>query len=864
MIFSKSKILLVEDESIIALSFEQSLNFLGYDVVGIAATGDEALRLVELYSPDLVLMDIVLKGELDGIETASLIMEKYDIPIVYLTAHPEESVINRAKLTSPYGYLIKPVNKTELKNTIDLALYKHDMERELRLNDERLHVVMDSVEDIIFIKDINHRYVDINPVSEQFFGLKPEEIIGKSDIELLNPELVDRTRLIDKRVLNNETVKMETPPMGPDKTVFDIIKSPMHDRKGNVIGICGVARDTTERKRIESDLRYSEKLLSDIIEFLPDATFAIDLDGKVIAWNSAIQDLTQVKKEDILGKGDYAYSIPFYGVRRPCLIELINSEDSRFVKHYDYVKRDGSKCYAEISMPNLYNGKGAYLWVTASPLLDNKGHKYGSIESIRDITERKKAENALRKSEHHFRAVVESAVDVIITSNFNGEVIYCNDSITTIFGYNKDEIIGQSVMILIPERYHKYYIRELDRFKASHKDLRAGKTFKSTGLKKDGTELPLEISLSAWRSEEDNFFTMIIHEDTHRVDTDEALRESEAKYRAFFESDPDYAILVDLNGFIVDVNQAAERISGLKRSELVGRNFSELHIFPDDELQLHERMFQKVLNNEDINPYEARIINKLNDEVRWVLNTNTSLRKEDIINHILMIGSDITERKNTEFKLKSSLYEKEVLLKEIHHRVKNNLQIISSLLDLQESYVKDNTIAVNVLKESQNRVLSMAMIHEMLYQTTDLSSINFSDYTRNLISNLLDSYRSNSTHIKTVLDVQELMLNIETSIPIGLIISELVSNSLKYAFPHQQEGEIQLTLKSTENEYNLIISDNGIGLPTEFDFRNAESSLGLQLVNSLVNQVEGTIELDQSNGTTYTIKFKQLQYKERI
>jgi len=204
-----------------------------------------------------------------------------------------------------------------------------------------------------------------------------------------------------------------------------------------------------------------------------------------------------------------------------------------------------------------------------------------------------------------------------------------------------------------------------------------------------------------------------------------------------------------------------------------------------------------------------------------------------------------------------------LLIKEIHHRVKNNLQIISSLLDLQEDYVKGDLKAVNVLQESQNRVSSMAMLHEMLYQSKDLSQINFSDYIRNLVSNLFNSYNIKKK-ITPVINVDDIYLNMDTAIPCGLIISELVSNILKYAYPGDNVGELNISFRSLNNRLELVISDEGIGLPEDLDFRNIESSLGLKLVNSLVKQLDGTIDLDVSQGTKFNIKFNELKYKERM
>ena len=223
---------------------------------------------------------------------------------------------------------------------------------------------------------------------------------------------------------------------------------------------------------------------------------------------------------------------------------------------------------------------------------------------------------------------------------------------------------------------------------------------------------------------------------------------------------------------------------------------------------------------------------------------------------------DVTKRKNTEDLIKSSLHEKSILLQEIHHRVKNNMQIISSLLNLQTRYVNDQK-AIDVLKESQNRVKSMAMIHEKLYLSKDLSHINFGDYIQSLVTNLFYSYNIEKTHIKPVLEVDNLNLNIDTAVPCGLIISELVSNCLKYAFPPGMNGEIFISLKFVDNKYELIIGDNGVGMSEKIDFNNLET-LGLLLVNNLTEQLDGEMTVNRKQGTEFRIRFEEIKYKNRM
>ncbi|MGE5444020.1 MAG: sensor histidine kinase [Ignavibacteriales bacterium] len=251
----------------------------------------------------------------------------------------------------------------------------------------------------------------------------------------------------------------------------------------------------------------------------------------------------------------------------------------------------------------------------------------------------------------------------------------------------------------------------------------------------------------------------------------------------------------------------------------------------------------------------------------------------------MAVVEDITERKQAEEQIKVSLEEKEVLLKEIHHRVKNNLQVISSLLDLQSRYIKDEQ-SHKIFKESQSRIKSMAFVHEKLYQSKDLARINFAEYIRDLAANLFHSYGVSSTAIKLKITVDNTFLDINTAVPLGLIINELVSNSLKHAFPESrevvrdatcgskhrayEEAEIQIDLNSGNHRDNplgrryftLIVNDNGVGFPKDLDFRNTKS-LGLRLVRTLTNQLKDNIEIHSNGGTEFKIAFEELKYKER-
>ena len=217
------------------------------------------------------------------------------------------------------------------------------------------------------------------------------------------------------------------------------------------------------------------------------------------------------------------------------------------------------------------------------------------------------------------------------------------------------------------------------------------------------------------------------------------------------------------------------------------------------------------------------------------------------------LQAEVTERMQAEEKIKASLKEKEVLLKEIHHRVKNNMQVISSILNLQSRHIK-NEQALKMFEDSQSRIKSMALVHEKLYESEDLANIDFAEYVHS-ITHYLFGLHEIRPRIRSNVDIKDVLLDVNTAIPCGLIINELVSNSLKYAFPEGIEGEICIQLSSDKDgKVRLIVDDNGIGFPKDLDFRKTES-LGMQLVIMLVEQLEGTVELDKSKGTRFKITF---------
>ncbi|MEA3487040.1 MAG: histidine kinase dimerization/phosphoacceptor domain -containing protein, partial [Thermodesulfobacteriota bacterium] len=260
--------------------------------------------------------------------------------------------------------------------------------------------------------------------------------------------------------------------------------------------------------------------------------------------------------------------------------------------------------------------------------------------------------------------------------------------------------------------------------------------------------------------------------------------------------------------------------------------------------------------------YEFKIISKDGQE-KWVdLAGTTTMLGGSPAGLITII--DITARKLAEEETRRSLREKESLLAEIHHRVKNNMQIITSLLSLQSKEIKDER-ALSLIKNCEDRIRSMSLVHEKLYLSEDLSRIDFHDYMEDLSARLFQVHRVDSNAVGFSSHIKDVSFNIETAIPLGLIINEIISNAIKHAFPEGRKGNIavELTQNTKAEEYTLTVTDDGIGFPEGTDYRNTET-FGLQLVEMLTEQLNGTIKLDRSKGTSFKIVFKERKYKKRI
>jgi len=391
-----------------------------------------------------------------------------------------------------------------------------------------------------------------------------------------------------------------------------------------------------------------------------------------------------------------------------------------------------------------------------------------------------KKEKKLKENENKYRKIFNNEFDMIhlniIKNGIPGKFIDVNNVGIERLGYTYDEFLNMTPMdIIAHEKRSEIQKNAFNIFEKGYLE------FDIIQQAKNGKKIPVEVKSTLIGLNEEKVVLSISRDITESKRAEKTLQESEKKYRDLAELLPQTIFETDLNGNITFVNHIGHQIFGYTPEELnKGINMIQI-LVPEDRARAMKNN-QRILNGEQLPFGEFTALKKDGTTFPIIVNTNLIIQEDKIIG-LRGILVDISELKDAENKIKASLKDKEVLLREIHHRVKNNMQIISSLLNLQIDYLNDED-AVDVLKESQNRVKSMAMIHEKLYLSTDLTKINFVDYIQSLISNLFYSYNVKEDHIKPILKIEDVNLNIETAIPCGLIITELISNCLKYAFPN--------------------------------------------------------------------------------
>jgi PAS domain S-box-containing protein len=491
-----------------------------------------------------------------------------------------------------------------------------------------------------------------------------------------------------------------------------------------------------------------------------------------------------------------------------------------------------------------------FVWVeTEASLIYQHGAPYAVLGIARDITEQKHAEMALRESEKKYRDIFESLHDVYYRTDKQGIVTEISPSVRRHAGYDPEDVIGYPVT----DFYRDPAARE--EFTENLKETGSVNDYELQLLAKDGRVIEVSVSSRIVFDERSQPIGVegVLRDIGARKKAEQALRESEAKYRSMVEHSIQGIFTVQ-DFRLVYANKALAHITGYTVEELQSLPPERIRalVHPEDQDLVWGRMKDRLEGKRVSSRYECRAVKK-DETIIWVELVSSLIEyqgKPAVQGAVI----DITDHRQAEEQIRASLKEKEVMLREIHHRVKNNMQIILSLLRIQSRLVADPETR-EMFKQSQNRIRSMALIHEALYKSDDLANIDFSDYINRMATHLLSFYREEIGHVRFNQEAQGIFLDINKAIPCGLIISELLSNALKHAFPGRRDGEILVKMKRDQRgKYTLSVKDTGVGFPEELDFREAKT-LGLQLVTDLTAQLHGEIELQNGEGTEFNIRF---------
>ena len=580
--------------------------------------------------------------------------------------------------------------------------------------------------------------------------------------------------------------------------------------------------ETFEHKRRER----SHLQLADIVESSDDAIISVTLEGMIFRWNPAAEKIYGYSGEEIMGSS---------------LSILIPSDSSDGgVGILDKVRNRKTTCNFETIHVKKDGGR-ICVSLTVLSIESSSGNIVGASIIAEDITDRKRALEEMRETKDYLESLFDYANAPIIVWNTEFEITRFNHAFERLTGLRAEDVLCKSLELLFPG----------DRREESMEHIH----HTTAGERWEVVEIPIvhvngSVRTVLWNSaniyaEDGVTFLATIAQGqdiTERKKAEETIKQSQERLLSIFNSMTDYCYIVSRDYKI-----------GFMNKSMRGK-FGE---------QTGNVCYKSLFGRESPCPWTKMMNVQEGKTVRWEhsspdLGSTFEVIDSPLINKDgtiskLSIWRDISERKQAEKKIKASLKEKEVLLKEIHHRVKNNLQLVYSLLNLQSPYLRDKQ-AIDIFTESKNRIKSIALLHETLYGSEDLARIDFVRYTHSLVDNLSRSHGA-SAHTILKIDIHDILLGIDVAIPCGLIINELVSNSLKYAFLDSKEGLVYINLYLTEeNSFELIVGDNGIGFPKNVDFRNTQT-LGLQLVCTLTEQLGGKIELYRDKGTEFRITF---------
>lgn len=672
-------------------------------------------------------------------------------------------------------------------------------------------------------------------------GYSREELLQLTSLDMIHPDDRQASRIRFSAMQNRqvERLQVERRFIRKDGSVFwGLLSVTLTDLPVEMdILAVGVIVDISDRKQAEEALRESEEKYRALYEYSMDGIILNTPDGRVLAANPAACRMLGHSEDEIKQLGQAGVT-DITDPRLPAALEE-RWRSGVFKGELTLVRKDGTKFPAELTSV-IYRGSG--------------GEEKSSMV-LRDITRRKQAEEALRQASAYNRSLIEASLDPLVMIGPDGKITDVNSATEAVTGYTRQQLIGTDF---------SDYFTQPERARAGYQQVFREGVVRDYALElrhRDGSVTSVLYNASVYRDEAGQVSGVFAaaRDITQLKRIKEALRTSEERFRTLTELSPVGVYMTDAQGKCVYANPRWCEMTGLSPQEALGDGWIQA-LYPEDRQRIGEA-WQQMVESRGEWGLEYRFEDR-RGKVTWVYGVAAALFDSDKqITGYIGVNLDITELKRAEERLQALLAEREILVRETYHRVKNNYMMVISMLGLQAGQVQDQA-ARSMLEESMSRLRSLSLIHENLHKSKDLGEVNSSEYLCRLAREVFYANYSKLAAIELLFDVEDVPLSVETTLRCGLIVNELISNALKHAFPGGRSGHVTVELHRDPGGaaqgaqgYILKVSDDGVGFPPEVDFRNTQS-LGLQLVNILATlDLQGSFEMEPGPGTGFVIRF---------
>ncbi|MGQ9471715.1 MAG: PAS domain S-box protein [Candidatus Aminicenantales bacterium] len=790
---------------------------------------DKLNPLVVVHPKDKALVAENIRQRLEG-KIQSL---RYE----FLGQRKDGSILN----VEVFGSLINYRGRPAIIGTlIDISERKRLLE-ETQKREAELRSTLYSIGDGVITTDTEGRVLMMNPVAERLTGWREEEAKGQPLERIFNiineftrlpaENPVERVRREGVVVgLANHSVLISR--RGEEYPVADS-GAPVFSPEGKLLGVVLVFRDQTEERQAQRRLEEAKEFAESIVATMYNPLVVLDPEFRIVRANQAFCSTFQVKLEDIADQP---------------LLEIEGGIwDIPVLRHHleQLLPKNTTFEDLEITIPSPRVGP-RLLRLNGRRLYHKKNQTKLILLAMEDVTARRKAEEALKKSEKEKTGILEAMEELVVYQAPDHSILWANRAAAQSVGLKPEELVGCRCYEIWHGRNLPCEVCPVARARET------GQPQQDEIKTPDGRYWFIRGYPLA--DEQGKIIGMIeaTLEVTEKVKVQLALKASEERFRRLAENAQDLIYRYRLypeRGFEY-VSPAATAITGYTPEEHYADPDLGLKMVVEEDRPLLEMVANGQVNRPVIIRWRRK-----DGAVIWTEQRNVFIYDDEgRLVAIEGIARDVTERMKIQAALEASLREKEILLREIHHRVKNNMQVISSLLNLQARHLKDKE-AAEMFRQAQKRIRSMAMVHEKLYHSQDLTSIDFTDYLKSLAQTIFQDYQQQRGQVKLHIELEPVVLNINQAVPVGLMVNELVTNSLKHAFPWGRKGNIWVRLRrGTEKQVIVQVKDDGVGFPANLDPKTAES-MGMIIITTLVNQLDGKLELRREGGTDIRITF---------